>query len=169
MITQIIAGIVDYVHHSNKVRFYWLWAVWVLFVFTLAIQEWFIEYKLRTIAIWTPRTLLFILAYPVSLFLTTRFLFPSIRRKGIDLHAYYFRYYPRLFGAALFMAVLAIISNIYVDGYSLKEQYVQISAALLLAAVLVIRPQREWVHQLIGLTMLALTLGYIIMSPERLM
>lgn len=168
VVTQIIGGIADYIHHTAKVRFYWLWAVWVLFVFTLAIQEWFIEFKLQSIEAWTPRTLLFILAYPISLFLTTRFLFPSIGQDVLDLRIYYFEHYPRFFGAALFMAVMAIISNLFIEGYSLKEQYVQGAICLLLAGVLILRPSRPWIHQAIGLAMLASTLGYLILSPEML-
>jgi hypothetical protein len=168
IITQIIAGIVDYIHHAAHVRFYWLWAVWVLFVFTLAIQEWFIEFRLQSIQVWTPRTLLFILAYPISLFLTTRFLFPSIGQGVLDLRLYYFDHYPRFFGAALFMAGVAVVSNILIEGYSLKEQYVQGAICLLLAGVLIFRPSRPWIHQTIGLAMLASTLGYLIFSPEML-
>lgn len=67
-ITQILTGIADLIHKSERAKVYWPHLIWILFVLLLHIQEWWVTYELKNYQSWRLPTFLFNMAYPVNLF-----------------------------------------------------------------------------------------------------
>ena len=76
-ITQILSSFSDLLYHYKTVKFYWPHTTWILFILFLHIQDWFITYQLKDKTVWRLPELLFILLYPVTLFMTAKMLLPT--------------------------------------------------------------------------------------------
>ena len=75
-ITQIMSGIADLIHQWEKVKLYWPHLLWVMLVFILHVQEWWLVYELKSVTVWRLPYFLFQVLYPISLFILARILFP---------------------------------------------------------------------------------------------
>lgn len=93
-IAQILTGIADLIKKSHKVAVYWPHILWILFVLLLHIQEWWVTYELKNYHSWQLPSFLFIMLYPINLFVLARLLFPAkLKGKIIDLKHFYFKNY----------------------------------------------------------------------------
>src|SRR5689334_16712007 len=93
-VTQILTGIADLVHQSGRVKVYWPHLVWVLLVLVLHVLEWYITFDLRTFNAWRLPVFLFVLLYPIVLFVTARLLFPfGLSDEMVDLKEFYYKNY----------------------------------------------------------------------------
>ncbi|MBY0435983.1 MAG: hypothetical protein K2U26_17975 [Cyclobacteriaceae bacterium] len=150
-ITQIMSGIADLVHQWNKVKLYWPHSLWILFIFIMHIQEWWITYELRTYTSWRLPTFLFFILYPVNLFILARILFPiSSTEHDTDMKAFYFANFRKFFLLTTTLSVLAIISNILVEGLH-ANQFIQLILIALLGVVAWRKITTEWVHKVLSL------------------
>lgn len=147
-ITQILTGIADLFHKIEKVKFYWPHTLWVLFVLILQIQEWWVTYELKGYQPWRLPIFLFIMLYPVNLFVLARMLFPSsLKGKIINLKIFYFKNYKKIFLLFVFSAFLSIIYNIIILDLSIKTQILQILLMLAFAVITIIQKADEWIHK----------------------
>jgi hypothetical protein len=109
-ITQILSAFSDLLYHYKEIKFYWPHTLWVLFILFLHIQDWFITYQLKDKTAWSLPELLFMLLYPITLFITVKMLMPANENdKGTDMKAYYRSHYPVIFfivGIAIFISIL---------------------------------------------------------------
>jgi hypothetical protein len=111
-ITQIITGVADLVNHWNRVRIYWPHLLLIVLVFFLQIQEWWDTYELRKFESLRLPTFLFVLFYPINLFILARILFPLVQPEGdIDLSAFYRSNYRKFFWWASVLPVLSMLNN----------------------------------------------------------
>ncbi|MBS1680499.1 MAG: hypothetical protein JST48_02195 [Bacteroidetes bacterium] len=107
-VTQILTGIADLIHQNRRVKIYWPHLIWVLLVLILHVQEWWVTFELRGYGPWRLPVFLFIILYPVVLFVLARLLFPFGFTDGeIDLKKFYFENYRKIF---LFGAILGLLS-----------------------------------------------------------
>ncbi len=122
-ITQILSAFSDLLYHYKEIKFYWPHTLWVLFILFLHIQDWFITYQLKDKTSWSLPELLFILLYPVTLFIAVKMLLPSNESdKGTDMKIYYRSHYPVIFfivGIAIFISILF---NVFLLGKSWLQQ-----------------------------------------------
>ncbi|MFM8911699.1 MAG: hypothetical protein ACKOE6_02120, partial [Flammeovirgaceae bacterium] len=97
-ITRILTGVANLFQRMDNVKIYGPHMAWVFFMLVLNIQEWWITYELRTYHPWSLPVFLFIMLYPVNLFVIAKMLFPiAINGKVIDLKAFYFSNYRKIF------------------------------------------------------------------------
>src|SRR4051812_23976190 len=75
-ITQIISGVADLIHNSERVKIYWPHLLWVILAFFLHVQEWWQIYELKSYTGWYLPVFIFIILYPINLFILARILFP---------------------------------------------------------------------------------------------
>ena len=76
-ITQILSSFSDLLYNHKKVKFYLPHSIWVIFVLFLHIQDWFVTYQLKDKMIWELPELVFILLYPIMLFMAAKMLIPT--------------------------------------------------------------------------------------------
>lgn len=90
-ITQIVTGVADLVHQWERVKIYWPHLLWIILVFFLHIQDWWATYELRHFESFRLPTFLFVLLYPINLFILARILFPAVQPENeVDLKIFYF-------------------------------------------------------------------------------
>ena len=77
-ITQIMSGVADFIHQWEKAKLYWPHMLWVILVFVLHVQQWWLTYELRVISSWRLPFFLFEVLYPINLFILARILFPKL-------------------------------------------------------------------------------------------
>ena len=161
-VTQILTGIADLVHQWEKVKLYWPHLLWVVLVFVLHIQEWWITYQLHTIESWRLPTFLFFILVPVNLFILARILFPfNLQEDVIDLKVFYFENFRKFFLWTMILNVLSIITNVIVDGIS-ADQLVIVAIFCALGWVSWRNYKMEWLHKLIATSfLLALIISVI--------
>jgi hypothetical protein len=165
-IAQILTGIADLVHQSNRVKVYWPHLLWVIVVLVLHVQDWWVTFDLRHYGPWSLPTFLFMMTYPITLFILARLLFPFGIQEGIiDLKEFYYENYRKVFAFGSVLPILSIGDAIIVRGMDVQSQLVKfLLPAFLLFLCIRKKQSREWVHQIIALTFFAILLITIIIE-----
>lgn len=168
-ITVILTGLADIIKRWQSISMYWPYSVWILIVFVLHMQEWWITYSLRAEMTWTLPLFLFIITYPIVLFVLAHLLFPQKWSKaGLDLKQHYFSNYRKYFGAALLLVVISILQNHFILNYAVSEQLGQFLVAILFLTLLGMKQLNEKMHGALALLMLILLGLSFIFNPEEL-
>ena len=153
-VTQILTGIADLVHQWTKVKLYWPHLLWIVLVFVLHIQEWWVTYQLHTIMSWRLPTFLFFILVPVNLFILARILFPfNLQSDVIDLKVFYYENFQKFFLWTMILNVLSIITNVIVDGVN-ADQLIIVAIFVMLGWVAWRNYKMEWLHKAIATTFL---------------
>ncbi len=171
-ITQILTGIADLVHQSKRVKIYGPHLLWVLIVLVLHVQEWWVTFDLRTFAPWRLPIFLFVMIYPIILFILARLLFPfGIQEGFIDLKEFYYENYKKIFLFGIVLSVLALLDSILIrEEMKMDELLPKLVVPGVLLIVCLKRKLPEWAHYIISIGFLmALTLTIIIQWNEWLL
>ncbi len=164
-VTQILTGIADLVHQNERVKVYWPHMVWVLLVLILHVQEWYITFELRSFSAWRLPVFLFVLLYPIILFITARLLFPfGLNDETFDLKDFYYKNYRKIF---LFGAILALLSIFHdlIMRVSVPEDFVGPALVLtLLSSMALFKISKPIVHKIVALFMLTILIASIIIQ-----
>ncbi len=113
-ITQILSSFSDLLYHHKKVKFYSPHTLWVLFVLFLHIQDWFVTYQIKDKAAWSLPELVFILLYPITLFVAAKMLLPTNEEEErFDMKVFYFSQFPMIFLLISISILLSILFNIF--------------------------------------------------------
>ncbi len=166
-VTQILTGIADLLNQWEKVKLYWPHLLWVVLVFVLHIQEWWITYQLHTIESWRLPIFLFFILVPVNLFILARILFPfNLHEEVIDLKVFYYRNFRKFFLWTMILNVLSIITNLIVDGIH-ADQLVIVAIFATLGWVSWRNYQMEWLHKMIVVSFLVLLIASVIVNWDN--
>ena len=158
-ITQIVSGIAQIIQRWDKVKIYWPHLILILLVFVIHIQEWWVIYDMRNYKYWRFPIFLFIILYPVNLYILARILFPINWRGGvIDLKKFYYSTFRRIYLFTITLDVLAVIDNIFIAKYKLQDQLVQFIVLIILISVALLNTRKELIHHLIAILLLTITI-----------
>lgn len=159
-ITQIVSGFAAIVVRWERVKVYWPHLVVCLLVFVLHIQDWWATYELVNYSAWRLPTFLFLILYPVNLYVLTRILFPTRWSiKGTtDLRQFYFCNFRKIFLFMLFLPVHSILDNHFIGDYAFYDQIPQILVLLILGIVALANKKNEWIHKVMAILFLAITI-----------
>ena len=167
-VTQILTGIADLVHQNERVKLYWPHLVWIVLVLILHVQEWYITFELRTFTAWRLPVFLFVLLYPIVLFITARLLFPfGLNEDTIDLKEFYFKNYRKIFLFGAILALLSILDNLIMRPY-LPEDLIGPSLVLIsLSTLAIFKISNPFFHKLVALFMLAMLIFTIVVQWDK--
>lgn len=155
-IAQILTGVASMIKKSHKMIYYWPHLLWTLFILLLHIQEWWIMYELKEQHPWRLPFFLFIMIYPVNLFLLARLLFPDkFSGKVIDMKQFYFATFRKMFLLLSLSAFVSILYNLFVLYMSFTDQILQAMLMVVVALLAGRNIRAEWVHKLVSLTIIA--------------
>ena len=158
-ITQVLTGIADLVHQSNRVKVYWPHFVWVFLVLLMHVQEWWVTYDLKNYEPWRLPTFFFIMLYPVNLFILARLLFPFGMQEGIiDLKTFYFENYRKIFGFTGALILLAILDGVFIRSRSILDESLKLVLLLLMLFFISRKSLAELAHKIIATVFLFLLL-----------
>jgi hypothetical protein len=167
-VAQILTGIADLIHQSNRVKVYWPHLLWIFLVLILHVQEWIVTFQLRSFGPWRLPVFLFIILYPVVLFVLARLLFPFGLSEGvIDLKKFYFENYRKIFLFGAILAGLTLLDNLFIrdyQGVDMIGPMLVLSGCSLLA---VFKSEKTWVHEAFPLLMVLLLLISVALSWDR--
>lgn len=148
-ITQIVTGVADIIHHWHRVTLYWPHLLWIVFVFFLHVQEWWWFYELREYPTWELPMFLFVLLYPINLFILARILFPAPTETG-DMKEFYFGNYRKFFLLFAILAVLAVIDDVSIQHYAVVDEIPQLALLLISVAITLRRIKNEVFHKILA-------------------
>lgn len=164
-ITQILTGIANLLQKIEKVKFYWPHILWILFVLILHIQEWWVTYELKSYQPWRLPTFLFIMLYPINLFVLARMLFPSsLKGKCIDLKTFYFKNYRKIFAVFITSALFSVLHNLFILNLEINTQTLQALLIVSLAIIALRRYSNEWVHKALAAIVTFILMASIIVE-----
>ena len=166
-ITTILTGLAEYIRQAGLFKIYLPHLIWILLVFVLHVQEWWENYSLMTISAWKLPLFLFILLYPINLYILAHLLFPSAQHPATDSKTYYLSNYPKLFVCAILLDVLSIIHNVTIAGWSLRDQVPQIMVLILLGGMLASKTKNQKAHTAMALLLLTMMLVVLFFTGEH--
>jgi hypothetical protein len=168
-ITVVLTGVAGLIRYWKSVSVYYPYLIWVALVFTMHIHEWWIMYEWRTMESWNILTFLFIILYPILLFILANLLFPKRwRKKGVNLRNFYFRMYPKFFVSALVLIATAIASDVVISGRPFNEQSVKLVLFGIILTLYLIKPKHTWVHAALAIFLLLLMIGSLAVLSDEL-
>jgi hypothetical protein len=157
-ITTILTGIAEFIKHPPAGKFYPPYAIWILLVFVLHIHEWWESYSLQSIQTWKLPIFLFIILYPIALYILAHLLFPADLRRGLMTQAFYMNNYPRIFICAIVMDILSIIHNLFITRIPIEDQVFQFVVLISLTFLVVTRNKNSVVHHIVATVILLMSL-----------
>jgi hypothetical protein len=166
-ITQIVSGIAEMIHHSSKIKIYWPHLLWIVLVFFLQVQEWWWLYELRNSFSWRLPVFLYVLLYPIDLFILSRILFPAFNDGPVDLKSFYFENYRKFFFLLALLALLAVIDDVFIQVYKITDEVPQLVLLIVSTIISIGKIKNEFVHKalvsiiLIAVIIIALTANYL--------
>ncbi len=167
-ITLILSGIARLIKHSSELRIFWPYLIWIGLVFVLHLHEWWEVYYLRTRTSWNLPIFLFVVLYPILLFILANLLFPLKWSKEIDLKEFYFRICGKFFFFVVCLSIVSILQNLSLYNLSLLEQPVQLSVLVTFSTLLFWKTQKVAIHTIVAIVFLVVLIGSLIFTSETL-
>ncbi len=169
-ITLVLTGVAELIRKWHAVKIFWPFLIWIGLVFVLHIHEWWVTYELKSITVWSLPTFLFVVLYPITLFILANLIFPAKWKKGvIDLKEYYFNTYRTFFFFAILLDVLAVIQNITLSGYKIQDQLVHLAVLGMLAFLLIRKSQSVVVHSVVAFLLFIMMLVSLVVTSDSLL
>jgi hypothetical protein len=156
-ITTILAGVAQLIKYPPARNLYAPYIIWIILVFMLHIHDWWESYQLKSIEEWRLPMFLFIILYPIALYILAHLLFPADLKRGLITKMFYMNNYPRLFISAIIMDILGIIHNMWILKLSLSEQVFQLVLLVVLSLMLITRNKNSLAHHIIAILLLTMT------------
>lgn len=166
-ITHILSSLVRLLQIPG-VQSYWPHMIWVMLVLLLHIQEWFVLYELKDLKVWRMVTFLFVILYPINLFISANLLFPlNINEENCAFKPFYFEHIQKIALSACTLVVLSVLYNLFLLNLTIATQAPQ-GVLLLVFLFLVLRPAAPpWVHKTIAVCLLVLAAASVVVSYDN--
>lgn len=162
-ITQIMSGLADLIHQWKNVRLYWPHLLWIILVFILHVQDWWLLYQLKVVTTWKLPLFLFQVLYPISLFIMARILFPlSSDPHTTDMRNYYLENYRKFFVLVMILAVLSGVENLLFHNLGVEGWLVNGAIFFTLGILLTRQTVPEIVHKALAMILLAVMASGIV-------
>ena len=163
-ITQILTGVANLILRMDTVKFYLPHTLWMIVTFGFHIQEWWFDYEYATtVKVWKMMDFLFLVLYPIILFILARLLFPSsYSDRDIDLKKFYHENYRKIFLVSIFLPLVSIPQNILISGIPFTDQIIQIGLAVLFLFFLLVKKPHKYLHYAFAFLMIVIALGYLL-------
>ena len=163
-ITQIVTGIADLIHRWEKIKLYWPHLLWIVLVFFLHLQEWWLLFDLRHVSEWRLPTFFVTILYPINLFILARILFPSDQTTETDLRAFYLGNYRKFFLLIAVLAFISVVENILIHAYPISDSIVPLILLVFMSWGAARGIQQEWLHKALVAVLLVVMLGSIVVN-----
>ena len=89
-LTQLFAGIGNFVQIRRRVRFYWLHTTWIVLLIALHVHMWWSFWVLRQVTDWTYGTFAYVLIGPACLVIASHVIIPELIDGRIDVERHYY-------------------------------------------------------------------------------
>ncbi len=148
-ITQVLTGFANLIQHRNRVKAYWVQALWMALMFLLQVEHWYTVQQWREVVGLGDEFFAYLatLFVPFTLFITTVVIVPAIPPEGeFDCRADYYQNARWTFSlATACIVVIAVHKTLHVGGHWLDPRNAIRGAAALVTAGLAFS-RRPWLH-----------------------
>jgi hypothetical protein len=138
-----------------------------MLVFVIHIHEWWVVYALKAASAWTLYKVLFVILYPISLYVLAHLLFPD-RFRELTSKEFYLAHYPRLFVVAILLAMQSIAHNLIFNRQSIETHIPHLIVLLILSTMVTRRSKSDVVHIIVSLLLLAMAIASLVMEQRVL-
>jgi hypothetical protein len=153
-ITTILTGVAELIKHIRPATLYAPYIIWILLIFVLHIQEWWVSYRLMEEKTWSLPLFLLIILYPINLYILAHLLFPANLSNAFSSKEFYLDHYPRLFIGSSILVVISLIHNLAYLSLPLIEQIPQVIVLVILVSILISKSKSNAVHTIVSLLLL---------------
>jgi hypothetical protein len=165
-ITTILTGLAEMIKHSRLSRIYAPHAIWIVLVFVLHVHEWWENYSLKSISVWKLPMFLFILLYPINLYVLAHLLFPSEIKSGVSSKEFYLSNFRRLFISAIILDVLSVIHNLTFLNLTVVDQLPHAIVLAILFGGILSKSKNTATHTAIALLLLITLITVILLTQD---
>jgi hypothetical protein len=167
-ITTILTGVAERIKHFHSTKLYAPYVIWISIVFVLHIYEWWNSFTLRSIEVWSLPMFLFILLYPIVLYVLAHLLFPSNNDPHFDAKEFYFSNYRRYFVIAIALILLSVLHNLFIEHLDIATQIGQFAALIIIVGFIILKTEKEIVHIVAASILLIMLMVSLILSNDTL-
>lgn len=168
-LTRILSGVAHIIKRWETMQSFGPYFIWIALAFVLHIHEWWETYQFTAFREWSLPMFLFIVLYPILLFILANLLFPSRWPKNPDLKAFYFSICNKFFLFTILLSGVAILQNIFFLHYSLTEQPVQLAVVAIFSTMLIWKSKNVIIHYSLALALLFMLIGSLIFTSNTLL
>ncbi len=166
-ITQLLSDVADIFYNSKKIKLYLPHSIWLLVVLFLHVQEWFVIYELKDYPVWKLPTFLFVILYPIILFITAKILFPVIEgEEKVNLKEYYFQIFPKLFFLFCTCILLSILFNLLFLHQPFSQQLLLFLPFFIFLFIAFSKRQTAWIHWVLSIVVLLFVIGVTVVEMD---
>jgi hypothetical protein len=168
-ITTILTGVAEWIKHYRNSTLHAPYIIWIVIVFIMHIHEWWQCYSLKRIAAWHLPLFLFVVLYPINLYVLAHLLFPKQQDEPFDAKKFYYDRYPAFFICALIGVVLSVIHNLTLEGLHPNDQVVHFLLIAVLGTVLITKTKSAVVHFTIAALLFTTLVITLILTQDMLL
>lgn len=167
-ITTILTGVAELIKHTRPVTLYAPYIIWILLIFVLHIQDWWVSYRLMEEKVWTLPLFLLIILYPINLYILAHLLFPAGLSNAFNSREFFLAHHPRLFIGSSILVVISLVHNILYLGLPITEQIPQALVLTVLLTVLLTKNKNSTVHTVVSIIFLLIMIIGFVLDQENL-
>jgi hypothetical protein len=167
-ITTILTGIAELIKHRQTEGVFIPYIIWILVVFVLHIQEWWVSYQLKSVELWTLQYFLLIVLYPINLYILAHLLFPGGFSGEFNSREFYLKHHPRFFIGAIILGVLSTAQNIILSGLPVVAQIPKVVVFGILLVVVLRKNKNVAVHTFLSFLLLISLIVGLAVDQENL-
>lgn len=167
-ITQLLSSFSDLLYNYKNVKFYWPHLIWIVFILFLHIQDWFVTYQLKDKPVWELSELMFILSYPISLFIAVKMLLPTNEKEETsNMKTYYFSQYAVLFFVVAIGILISLFFNVVLLRKSMLKQFHLVAFFAIMLWVSFFKLSNEKLHKCIAIIIALVALSSIVIERNE--
>lgn len=121
-VSRILTGVTRFIQHPGKQKIYPVHLAWVGFILLSVVHFWWLEFSLRTIAVWTFEKYLFVIFYAGLYFSLCTLLFPDSMEEYKGYRDYFISRRKWFFGL-LIVLYAADVGDTLLKGWGHYELY----------------------------------------------
>ena len=167
-ITTILTGIAELIKQSRLFSLYTPYIIWIMLVFIMHIHEWWVTYALKSQVEWTLGKFLFVLLYPINLYVLAHLLFPAGLSSTFTSREFYLAKFPRWFIITIILVILSVVHNLLLLKLPLQTQVPQVIVLAVLSTLVISKTKNSIVHIAVSLMLLVLLVVSLIIEPQTL-
>lgn len=168
-ITTILTGVADWIKHYRRSTLYAPYVIWILLVFVMHVHEWWESYSLKSIEVWRLPLFLFVILYPINLYVLAHLLFPRQTDEPFNAREFYLNRYPTFFTCVLILDLLSVIHNVTISGLPVTGQFIHLLLFVILGGVLLSKTKKDSVHLAVSILLLTILVATLVFTQDTLL
>jgi hypothetical protein len=167
-ITTILTGIAELMKHTRPVKLFTPYIIWILLIFVLHVQDWWLSYQLMSVKEWSLPFFLMIILYPINLYILAHLLFPAGLSQEFDSKSFFLEHFPRLFIGSITLVILSVIQNLTLTEEPIFTQVPHLIILVVLSILVVQKNRNATVHTAVAIALLVVMIVGFVVDQENL-